>query len=267
MEDIQAVSPSVVVTANDVYVAAYHITDFFVSRSGADTIPYVADFTSPFVNNPTRGLFIAHGMWMVSLTPLPANLAFSMHMIGIYLQCLIASLCPSMICISMHNGVGKMPTISLRTIILLLIVLIVLTGAPHAQDNERRTFYYSDWSADGSTIAVATISMSFNELTIYNADLSVRSRWQQSGQDSRRRFFGLSPNGDRILTEGEVWDTRTFQPTLITPDYYFGDWSADGTLILATPKKSELGFVTLSSATGEIVQSYLEGIYNIGGPI
>jgi hypothetical protein len=53
MEDIQAVRPSVVVTANDVYAAAYHITDFFVSRSGADTIPYVADFTSPFVNNPT----------------------------------------------------------------------------------------------------------------------------------------------------------------------------------------------------------------------
>jgi hypothetical protein len=172
-----------------------------------------------------------------------------------------------MICISMNNGVGKMPTVSLRTIILLLIVLIVLTGAPHAQDNERRTFYYSDWSADGSTIAVATISnMGLNELTMYDADLSVRSRWQQSGQDSRRGFFGLSPNGDRILTEGEVWDTRTFQPTLITPDYYFGDWSADGTLILAIPK-SELGFVTLSSATGEIVQSYLEGIYNIGGPI
>jgi hypothetical protein len=169
----------------------------------------------------------------------------------------------------MHNGVGKMPTISLRTIIWsLLLVFIILSSMAQAQDNGRPpAVYYSDWSQDGSTIAVATnTNTGVNELTIYNADLSVRSVWQRTNSGSMRIFAGLSPNGDRILTEGEVWDTSTFEPTLIASDYYLGDWSADGALILAVPK-SELGFVTLSSTTGQVIQSYSEGIYNMNGPV
>jgi hypothetical protein len=57
MEDIQAVGPSVVVTANTVYVAAYHTTDFFVSRSGADTIPYVTDFAGTLVSPTPRPFY------------------------------------------------------------------------------------------------------------------------------------------------------------------------------------------------------------------
>jgi Tol biopolymer transport system component len=142
--------------------------------------------------------------------------------------------------------------------------VLTVSDVVNVQGNDSSpAVYYSDWSKDGSTIAIATIdSESNNTLTIYNADFSIRSIWQQTVQDVRRSFYSLSPNGDRILTDYEVWDTTSFQTTILTPDYYLTDWSADGSMILAIPK-NEVGFVTLSSTTGDVIQVYSEGIFNM----
>ncbi len=157
-----------------------------------------------------------------------------------------------------------MGTISLRTRLLsTLFVLIALAiGTVKGQSEQIPSVYYSNWSRDGSTLAIAT----HTELTIYNADFSVRSTWQRTNHDQLRSFYGLSPDGDRIVTTGEVWNTYTFQPLFVTSDYYLGAWSNDGGSILAVPL-SELGFMTLSIDTGEVIQSYIVETYSMNGPL
>jgi Tol biopolymer transport system component len=151
----------------------------------------------------------------------------------------------------------------MRKLGLVIIFMMMTTGYTSSQEvNSTSSVYFSDWSADGSTIAVATEA----GLTIYNADFTIRSVWENRNPNRRQHFADLSPYGDQIIVGQQIWDTVTFQITLETPDYYLSAWSVDGAYLLAIPL-TELGIVKISSTTGKILQSYLPTTYSINGPV
>jgi WD40 repeat protein len=126
----------------------------------------------------------------------------------------------------------------------------------HGQsDAQPASVYWFDWSQDETKVAVATVE----GISIYDSEFRLLAFRPQPDPNSWLRPAGLSPDGMKLTTHNEVWDTKTLQTLVqIEPGYNLGAWSHDGKLI-ATLAPDAHSVVIFDAATGKLIKTIASG--------
>lgn len=161
-----------------------------------------------------------------------------------------------------------------RWLLILLVGLIGVIGfRAGAQDDppsltptptDNQSLYWFDWSNDGTKVAVATAK----SISVYNSSFQLLVSRPQPDPMESRSFGSLSPDGTRLATAKEIWDTTTLQSLFqVDAEYPLGDWNSDGTLISGVALGAK-AIVIYDGFTGRLVKTIPMGdILLLSNPI
>ncbi len=155
---------------------------------------------------------------------------------------------------------------TLRSFLMLLLIgLFGVSGfQAKAQDNppsltstptDNQPIYWFDWSNDGTKVAVATAK----SISVYDSSFQLLVSRPQPDPTESRSFGSLSPDGTRLATVKEIWDTTTLQSLFqVDAEYPLGDWNSDGTLISGVALGAK-AIVIYDGFTGRLVKTIPTG--------